>query len=56
MTSVTIEDFYAEINGSTATLAGLIDPARPRPGHCVGSRTAGHEMLTSTTRCRFIRP
>src|ERR1039457_2948 len=27
MTSVTIEDFYAEINGSTATLAGLIDGA-----------------------------
>ncbi len=25
MTSVTIEDFYTEINGSTATLAGLID-------------------------------
>ena len=27
MTSATIEDFYAEINGSTATLAGLINGA-----------------------------
>jgi uncharacterized protein (TIGR03083 family) len=27
MSSVTIEDFYAEITGSTATLAGLIDGA-----------------------------